>query len=80
METGPSEPRTWVDASNLACPLPIVRLALAVRGLKRGERAGVIATDPAVQSDLPAWCEATGNALVSLREDGARWVGVVERG
>jgi TusA-related sulfurtransferase len=73
------EPRTWVDATNLACPLPIVRLALAVRALERGERAGVIATDPAVQSDLPAWCTATGHALISLREEGTRWVGIVER-
>jgi len=72
-------PRTWVDASNLACPLPIVRLALAVKGLARGERVGVIATDAAVQTDLPAWCEATGNALISLEVEGTRWLGVVER-
>jgi TusA-related sulfurtransferase len=78
METG-REPSAWVDASGLACPLPIVRLAIAVRGLPVGARAGLIATDAAVRTDLPAWCEMTGNALVSLAQDGARWVGVVER-
>lgn len=73
------EPRTWVDASNLACPLPIVQLARAVRQVAVGERVGLIATDAGVTSDLPAWCAATGHALVSLTDDGARWVGVVER-
>lgn len=73
------EPCTWIDASRLACPLPIVRLALAVKELRPGERAGVIATDPAIQADLPAWCASTGNALISMEEESGRWLGIVER-
>lgn len=73
------EPRTWVDASNLACPLPVVHLARAVRGVAVGERVGLIATDAGVRSDLPAWCASTGHALVLLKEEGARFVAVVEK-
>jgi tRNA 2-thiouridine synthesizing protein A len=71
---------TWVDASGLPCPLPIVHLARAVAPLAPGTKVGLVATDAGITSDLPAWCEATGHALLSLDEDEAGvFRGVIER-
>lgn len=42
-----------------------------------GDELELLATDPAVRSDLPAWCASTGHQLVSLEERGGEWRGVV---
>lgn len=52
-----------VNAVGLACPLPIIELAKAVRTLAPGCRVLLLATDPAVEPDVGAWCEATGHVL-----------------
>jgi TusA-related sulfurtransferase len=49
-----------VDARGLACPLPIVALARALRSYPVVE---LWADDPAAGADLVAFCEATGHHL-----------------
>ncbi|HEY8206744.1 MAG TPA: sulfurtransferase TusA family protein [Myxococcaceae bacterium] len=66
-----------VDARQTWCPVPILRLAQAARGAVTGDELELLATDPAVRSDLPAWCASTGHELVSLEERGGAWRGVV---
>ena len=53
-----------LDLKGLACPLPIVRTAKAMRELESGAMVEVLATDPGSLKDFPAWCRATGNDLV----------------
>jgi tRNA 2-thiouridine synthesizing protein A len=66
-----------VDAKDLPCPLPIIRLAKAVRALAMGEVVQLLATDPGVEVDVPAWCLATGNRLLRTGREGAViWVEV----
>ncbi len=55
-----------VDARGLICPLPIFRLAQAIRPLPPGAMLHLIGTDAAIHPDVQAWCEATGHALVRL--------------
>ena len=55
-----------MDARNLPCPLPVVRLAEAVRTLAPGERVRLLGTDAALHADVPAWCAATGHRLLRL--------------
>ena len=55
-----------VDVRGLPCPLPLVRLAEAVRSLAPGARVQLLGTDAALRTDLPAWCAATGHRLLSL--------------
>jgi tRNA 2-thiouridine synthesizing protein A len=59
-------PTHTVDVRGLPCPLPLVRLAEAVRRLPAGARILLLGTDAALKTDLPAWCAATGHRLVSL--------------
>jgi TusA-related sulfurtransferase len=88
---GGAEPVTVVDARGLRCPLPVIRLAQAARGLPAGSVLELWATDPAARADVPAWCRMRGHELLATTEaepdlhpggqaDAAVERGTVERG
>ena len=56
----------FVDARNLKCPGPIVKVADFLRDKPDGTRIRVEATEDAFYSDIKVWCERTGNHLNSL--------------
>jgi len=58
-----------VDATGLACPLPILRAKKAVAGLTSGQTLKVTASDPGSVKDFAAFCQQTGHELVSSSED-----------
>lgn len=55
-----------LDCRQLQCPMPIVKLSLAVKGLASGEELVVTATDPAFGADLEAWASMTGHRIVAF--------------
>ena len=55
-----------VDARGSACPVPILELARALRAVGAGDEVLLLATDPAVEPDVRAFCEATGHVLLSF--------------
>ena len=59
---------TLVDARGLRCPLPVIRLATAAKGLPAGTELTVLSTDPAAKLDVPAWCRMRGHEHVATRE------------
>ncbi len=67
-----------LDVQGLPCPLPIVRLAQLVLSLAPGTRVQLLGTDPALTTDLPAWCAATGHRLLSLKAQGTLFEAWVE--
>lgn len=58
--------------------MPIVRLGLAVRSMRAGERLAVQATDPAFEADLNAWAKRTGHRIVQF-ERGEVSAAVIEK-
>lgn len=46
--------------------MPIVQLAVALRGMAVGDEVEVAATDAAFLADVRAWARLTGNALEEL--------------
>jgi tRNA 2-thiouridine synthesizing protein A len=60
-----------LDAKDLTCPLPVLRARKAIKHLAPGDILEVAATDPAAVRDFPAFCEATGNELISAAQAGA---------
>ena len=60
---------TTVDARGQSCPGPLVGLARALKGARRGELLELLATDPGSRSDVPAWAKLTGNELVDATEE-----------
>ncbi|HVE66348.1 MAG TPA: sulfurtransferase TusA family protein [Thermoanaerobaculia bacterium] len=62
-------PDSEVDARGLLCPLPILRLARAMRRAPRGAVLGLLATDPAAVGDVEAFCREGGHALLSTERE-----------
>ena len=69
-----------LDASGLACPMPVVRTRQAMNQLEPGQVLEVISTDRGSLSDMPAWAESTGNRLIEQRDEGGRFVFLIEKG
>ncbi len=55
-----------VDCTGLACPLPVVKTAQAIKNLSQGQVLELLATDPGVEPDMRAWTSRTGNALLGI--------------
>ena len=69
-----------VDACGLQCPGPILKMKKTMDTLVPGERVEIVSTDPGFSRDAAAWCNSTGNSLVSKESDGGKSVVVIEKG
>lgn len=58
-----------LDARRLLCPMPVIRVQDRVAELPPGDILEVIATDPGVLNDIPAWCRINGHEVVETRRD-----------
>lgn len=59
-----------VDARGLLCPMPVIRTQDAIAALPANAVVQVLATDPGVHADLPAWCRVHGHVLERIEESG----------
>jgi tRNA 2-thiouridine synthesizing protein A len=57
-----------LDCRRLLCPLPVIRTQNAFKPLRAGDELLVIATDPGVKADIPAWCRINGHEVVDISE------------
>jgi tRNA 2-thiouridine synthesizing protein A len=53
-----------LDCRGQVCPLPVIELAKALRGLQVGDTLSLLADDPAAAVDIPAWCRMKGQEYV----------------
>lgn len=58
-----------LDCKQLNCPMPIVKIAKAIRTMDTGQTLEVTATDPAFQADIEAWSRKTGNKILSFSDE-----------
>ncbi len=58
-----------VDARGLLCPIPIMKLAAAIKKVDVGETVTVQATDMGFVPDVKAWCKGMKHELVRLEEN-----------
>jgi tRNA 2-thiouridine synthesizing protein A len=59
-----------LDAKGLNCPLPILKTKKALKGMTSGQILQVMATDPGSIADMTAFCNQTGNELMSQSNEG----------
>ena len=60
-----------LDATNLLCPMPVIRTQNKIAELASGDILEVRCTDPGVLHDIPAWCRINGHEVIDQRrEDG----------
>lgn len=68
-----------LDTSGLNCPMPILKLKQALRGLGSGEKIRMIATDPGSESDVAAFAAQTGHRLLESKCDAGKFVYILEK-
>ena len=57
-----------LDARGLLCPLPVIRTQDCVADLPEGTLLEILATDPGVLQDIPAWCRVHGHNVVATAQ------------
>lgn len=73
------KPDQVLDLKGLLCPMPVVKLSIAVKKLGIGSVIEGIATDPGVMADIPAWARTSGNELVSIEQQGKEYHFIVKK-
>ncbi len=68
-----------LDLKGLLCPLPVVKISKAIKGIEIDEAIEAVATDPGVLMDIPAWCKGSGNELVNMGKKEGEFRFVVRR-
>lgn len=56
-----------LDLKGLLCPIPVVKMAQAIKTVPIAGIIEATATDPGVMADIPAWCRTTGQKLLSMQ-------------
>jgi tRNA 2-thiouridine synthesizing protein A len=64
------QPAQVLDCTGMACPLPVVKTAQAIKTIEPGQVLELLATDPGVEPDMKAWSSRTGNELLAIEKDG----------
>ena len=60
--------RASLDARRLLCPMPVIRTQDRIKQLRSGDILEVVATDPGVLNDIPAWCRINGHKVLETRQ------------
>lgn len=68
-----------LNAEGLNCPLPIIKAKKALKGMAAGDVLQIRATDPGSVADFAAFCNQTGNQLVSSGSDGGVFTFAIKR-
>jgi tRNA 2-thiouridine synthesizing protein A len=61
-------PKLSLDFKGLLCPMPVVKIAQAMKQVEVGDLVEAVATDPGVMADIPAWARTSGNEVVTLEK------------
>nr|WP_320908811.1 FAD-dependent oxidoreductase [Bacteroides nordii] len=68
-----------VDACGMQCPGPILKMKKTMDTLVPGERVQITSTDPGFARDAAAWCNSTGNKLISKESAAGKSIIVIEK-
>lgn len=72
--------KATLNARRLLCPMPVIRTQDKVKQMQPGEQLEVIATDPGVMHDIPAWCRINGHQIISTDSADGDYIIVLEVG
>ena len=78
--TGERTKTLKIDACGLQCPGPVMKIKQAIDSIGEGERIEMVATDAGFSRDAQAWCNTTGNILISNSEEKGKYTVVIEKG
>ena len=59
-----------LNLEGLMCPMPVAKIAKAIKEVPVGSVIEATATDPGVLADIPSWARTSGNKLVKMEREG----------
>ena len=68
-----------LDCSGLQCPGPIMKVNETLKQMQEGARLQVSATDMGFARDIDAWCQRTGNTLLSTERQGKENIVTIQK-
>ena len=72
-------PQQSLDCRGLLCPLPIIRLSRAIKGIRVGEVLEMLSTDPGSVPDMKAFQAQTGHEILASKQEGKVYRFLVKR-
>ncbi|NVJ97676.1 MAG: sulfurtransferase TusA family protein [Alphaproteobacteria bacterium] len=69
-----------LDVTGMLCPMPVLRARRKLDDLKAGDMLLVVASDPNVVQDMPAFCTMAGHTLVMARQEGDQFLFEIKKG
>ncbi len=68
-----------IDVKRLLCPMPVIRLGEMIDAVDTGDTIEMLATDPGVLHDIPAWCKVHGHKVLEINEKNDEIILLVEK-
>lgn len=68
-----------LDCIGLFCPMPIIKTKQELDTMQSGQVLEILADDPGLEKDLPAWCNITGEIFLGLEKEGNILKGYVRK-
>jgi tRNA 2-thiouridine synthesizing protein A len=59
-----------LNLEGLMCPMPVAKIAKAIKEVPIGTVVEATATDPGVLADIPSWARTSGNELIKIQREG----------
>jgi tRNA 2-thiouridine synthesizing protein A len=75
----PNKMKTQIDVKRLLCPMPVIRLGEMIEKIAVGDTIEMLATDPGVLHDIPAWCNVHGHKVLEIQEKDSDFILLVEK-
>ncbi|WLD57286.1 sulfurtransferase TusA family protein [Salinispirillum sp. LH 10-3-1] len=71
---------TTIDASQLACPLPLLKVKQWLAKAAVGGRLRIITTDPGSKRDIPRFLASTSHTLIAQEEAPSVCIFIIQAG
>ncbi|MBT3277568.1 sulfurtransferase TusA family protein [Candidatus Thioglobus sp.] len=71
--------KNQLDVKKLLCPMPVIRLGEMIDKVAISDTIEMLATDPGVLYDIPAWCKVHGHRVLKIEEKTDEIVLLVEK-
>ncbi|MDP6974702.1 MAG: sulfurtransferase TusA family protein [Gammaproteobacteria bacterium] len=68
-----------LDVTKLLCPMPVIKLSQMIADIAEEDIVEVLATDPGVKQDIPAWCRVHGHEVLSIEEDSEKFILTIKK-
>ena len=68
-----------LDVKRLLCPMPVIRLGEEIAKARANDKIQILASDPGVLHDIPAWCKIHGHKVLACDKKTDEIVLLVEK-